>query len=390
MRGRYVIALLQISTVPLVFAGLGVLGGNETLSGWTLLNLLLWPPMTLASIAFHEAGHAVAALLVGLQVGRIELGIGRRLGRWTRGGVKLVLSTLPFGGRTFVGGKNLTRPRLAAVVIAGPLASAALAALAFAASRPGGFSVNRDFAIIELAAPFNGWLTLLNLLPWSAGLYRSDGLLLLKLPFEPESTFRDSGAIPSLIEFTDAVAEGDLERASTAIGEAKAIAPAARSVRYSEATLDLLLAKFDEARAELVSLLADPESLPAERLPTVSNIAWANFSLRRPELIEEADRYSHEALSGARNEPAFLSTRGAVLFWKGDHHAAVELLDRAWFLNSSPAMRGYNSALLALTWAAIGDGHRANEWLTKSEHLPASPLLAEARQAVASMKQSSG
>jgi len=43
-------------------------------------------------------------------------------------------------------------------------------------------------------------------------------------------------------------------------------------------------------------------------------------------------------------------------------------------------MRGSNASLLAMTWAAIGDAQRANEWLAKSEQLP--PLRGPRRLAL--------
>ena len=61
------------------------------------------PAFLVITIALHEAGHALVAYALGLRVPSIEIGVGRRLHRWSWGNTTIAVNLLPFVGFTYLG-----------------------------------------------------------------------------------------------------------------------------------------------------------------------------------------------------------------------------------------------------------------------------------------------
>ena len=57
-------------------------------------------------IFVHELGHFLAARSVGIRVERFSIGLGPRIGGFTRGGTEYVLSLIPLGGYVKMGGMD--------------------------------------------------------------------------------------------------------------------------------------------------------------------------------------------------------------------------------------------------------------------------------------------
>ena len=83
-----------------------------------LLVALFWIPL----LVLHEMGHALAAWALGWDVGRIVLGMGRRLGRFTLAGAIVDVNLFPVEGFVVPVPRNLRFPRAksAAIYFAGP------------------------------------------------------------------------------------------------------------------------------------------------------------------------------------------------------------------------------------------------------------------------------
>jgi len=127
-------------------------------------------------VLLHEAGHAVAALLVGHRVLEVKIGAGPSVSVWP-GRWRLVLGLFPTGGHVLAGSSDRSgyRAKRLVVTAAGPAMNAlmfALVPLIDASS-----NTLRDFAIV------NACVLILNLFPYSIrtpyGPQRTDGLGLL-------------------------------------------------------------------------------------------------------------------------------------------------------------------------------------------------------------------
>jgi membrane-associated protease RseP (regulator of RpoE activity) len=83
-----------------------------------LLVILFWIPL----LAWHEAGHAVVAALLGWNVGQVVLGMGREVGRFRVGGAVVEIRLIPVEGFVRCVPRNLHLPHLksACIYFAGP------------------------------------------------------------------------------------------------------------------------------------------------------------------------------------------------------------------------------------------------------------------------------
>ncbi len=170
----------------LAIAAVGILEDQHKLPGWDWpgFNGLLFIPALYAAIAVHELGHLVAGKLVGLDTGGIAVGgfVFMKSGNnWT----------FRFDRHIWTGGffKPLTRSadfhpsRYAWMIAAGPLASAALAAVCVWAFVHSGNGPWKCLGTLFWCALLTLMLTML---PFSSGLNKSDGAQILGLLRDPE------------------------------------------------------------------------------------------------------------------------------------------------------------------------------------------------------------
>lgn len=364
----------------------------------SLGTVLLFPVLTLASVALHEAGHALAARALGFSVPRIDLGVGRRVARWTWAGTRVTLHAFPTLGFTFFGSdseRNL-RSRMWLGVAAGPLVTAALVVAAARWPSPlDWFDVlwpvrplSRGWAPRELLAFANLWLLVFNLLPFqflfrSMGL-RNDGTLLVSLLSEPSERLRAVLEMPALLEAQECSENHDHSGALRILEAALQKNPSSFLLRNSLAVTQLSLGRLGDARASFLQLIAETEPSRPESWLLRNNLAWTNYLLRAEDLRSEADEHSAAVLERFKQAPWANGTRGAVLIWKGDVAKALPLLERAFLTNSLPQARAHNACGLAIAHARCGNPRESERWLRRAEENdPTCALLGEARDALA-------
>lgn len=164
--------VLGFGGVVVLFAGCGILT-----RGWW--GFPLGVCLLFLSILLHEAGHAIAAVVGGATVVRVQVGRldvqplrdGWRV-RWKRGlhGIGGMVQSFPSPHRSL-------RRQFVAIVAAGPLTNAVLALAALGLAY--GFRDQYVGAALLGFSIFNACTTLGNLLPWSsATTLASDGLQL--------------------------------------------------------------------------------------------------------------------------------------------------------------------------------------------------------------------
>src|SRR5687768_2547042 len=83
-----------------------------------LLVVVFWIPL----LALHEAGHALAAAVLGWYVGQVVIGMGRTLARFRLGSAVVDIRLFPIQGYVTCVPRNLVLPRLKSALIyfAGP------------------------------------------------------------------------------------------------------------------------------------------------------------------------------------------------------------------------------------------------------------------------------
>jgi membrane-associated protease RseP (regulator of RpoE activity) len=84
----------------------------------------------------HEAAHAVAARRAGHRVALVSLGIGPLLLTRRLGGATVLVRALPLAGHTVWDGSGATRATRVLILLAGPLATLALAACVLTLGAP--------------------------------------------------------------------------------------------------------------------------------------------------------------------------------------------------------------------------------------------------------------
>ncbi|MCY1016098.1 site-2 protease family protein [Pyxidicoccus sp. MSG2] len=379
-----------------VLLALCCVGLRHGLSWSSLVNATLFPALMLASVAVHEAGHALAARAVGLTVLRIELGMGRRVWRGRLGRTDVVLNAFPVLGLTFCGAasERALRTRFWFLVAGGPAITAALVVLLWPpTSSPWQVVLPLEafahrIAPRELLVFFNLWLLAFNLLPVpllvrNLGMV-NDGTRLLTIPFSRQDEARDLLDSAVLLDATERVERRDFAGARERLDEALARRPASVHLRNVLGTVQLAEGEHAEARTTFLGLLRDVSPKTLSFWFIRNNVAWTDFLLRREELRAEADEHSAAAYARLKNVPAIVGTRGAVLVWLDRSAEAVPLLERAFVATGAPPNRANVACTLVLGFTRLGDRERAARWLARAEENdPHCALLSEARAALA-------
>ncbi|MCE9667294.1 tetratricopeptide repeat protein [Myxococcus stipitatus] len=396
--------LVSLFLLPAILAVQCVVMG-EGLSWISLVNVALFPVVMLGSIALHEAGHALVARAVGLQVLRVELGVGRSVWNRKLGGTLVVLNTFPTLGVTYIGASSerALRPRWWLTILGGPAVTAALVwglwpSTTFARGLVEALLPLEAFgyrlAVRELLLFFNLWVLFINLVPLQVVL-RSQGLVndgsrLFAIPFASQDEVRTLLEMPVIIETGERIEQRDFAGARALVDDALARHPTSVNVRNTLGLLQLAVGEHAEAHATFLELLRATPPNGAAYWFLRNNVAWTSFLLRRDELRADADRHSAAVHGRHPHAPPIMNTRGAVLVWLGRAAEAIPLLERAFTTTSAPSSRASVAFVLVLAHAQLGEYEKAATWLTRAEANDPdghSPLREEARASLTPPRQ---
>ncbi len=307
------------------------LEGGLVLGQIVLFVLLGWPLATVV----HEAGHASAALLLKRRVVRMVIGRGRIWLRLRTGLLSVeVRMRLWAGGQTHYSVAN-GRLSKAVIILAGPAANLALAALLFTASLELGKDETRDIAAAWAfgLAVLQGLIGLINLAPFvsrNSGL-PSDGLQLVRLlrpVLNPDIDLKD---VPALA-LAYAYARLGLNAQATECAM-KALAQTPGDTQAASMVIHCLSRSQGDQAAIAWWLGSGFE--PGEGASELdiafmkANIAWSALKANCGELVELTDINSAEALAAAPDRYEVLGTRGAWLATYSDAHAGASMLVEA-------------------------------------------------------------
>jgi tetratricopeptide (TPR) repeat protein len=359
----------QLASVPLsVFAG-----NCALMVGWIF-------PLTV----LHEAGHALAARALGLRVHAIILGSGPPLLEGHLGRARVTLSWMPLMGLTVFSGARQT-PRLALrgalVILAGPLANAALLAgvtLAVGVGRmvePEWLGALSPLTTLQWASVL---LVVISLVPYRYptpfGLVRSDGGHILHALRHPDDVAENLVQTGPLADGNEHLRRGELEAALSRYREGLAESPGSFLLRHNAAVTRVNLEDYRRAREELMALAETAGGRePAHRPLLNNNIAYCDLMLavtgEAPELLEEAARTAGLAYREAPAIPALAGTRGAVLVAAGQLEPGLELLRAAFRRHGDPRSRATTAGWIAMGEARRGAAASARRWLETAEKL---------------------
>jgi membrane-associated protease RseP (regulator of RpoE activity) len=107
--------------IPLaIYTVMGAIAGQA--NHWAAINFAMLIVLWGAAVAAHEAGHAIAARLLGFDVHWAVVGNGPRLATFTLGRTRIALSLLPFCGAVLATTRRRERfrQRMQVFIAAGP------------------------------------------------------------------------------------------------------------------------------------------------------------------------------------------------------------------------------------------------------------------------------
>jgi len=333
----------------------------------------------------HEAGHAVAALLVGHRVLEVKIGAGPSVTAW-QGRWRLVLGLFPLGGHVMAGSSDPSgyRAKRLAITAAGPAMNAlmfAVAPLIDASS-----STLRDFAIV------NACVLISNLFPYSVrtpyGPQRTDGLGLVRTVSDSEWKLAEERSGFAVARAMLADQRGDREEVRRITDEAEAMNTRSVVLRtwlgyraikdqgYVSART-IFRELVDEDRTMSVAGLGQRDDV--SRGIHLNNLAWCDLMLDDPALIEEALSSSAAAIDLLPGHPAIRGTRAFALILGGRPREGIDLGHAAYAKTREAQTKALQACVLAIGYARRWRFGQAAKWIDLARRAdPSCSLLGRA------------
>jgi tetratricopeptide (TPR) repeat protein len=358
---------------------------------WFLFNVILFCISFYLSIVPHELGHLLGAILTRQEILQITLGSGRLLYSTKIRGVYFEILSYPTEGMLFRKNKGMKLLKLRdfITVLFGPLANLVIAWFIWIV-----FTEQvKHTSLFEEPAPLlalllaNGLMGMINLLPFSFksnfGELHSDGKQLLRIPFMSASQLEDRFRHQAIAASFLALHNKDLAKCEQLCAEALAAYPADAKLMLIKSVLLCQRHQYRAAREFVLTALKDDAITGMERAVAENNIAWCDYALADPELLDEADRLSESAIKNVPWALSVRSTRGAILIATGRIEEGIALLEDKRLTMESTDNRASVACSLSMGYAAKGGLDKAREFLQQAETLdPDCVLLERARKRI--------
>jgi tetratricopeptide (TPR) repeat protein len=331
-------------------------------------------------VVVHEAGHAVASLLLGHRIFEIQFGAGPAL-RLRAGGAHIVIGPLLVSGHVASGSTSASgfRWKRLVIVAAGPTTNALMfgVGLPFLPSNQ-----LRDFAVV------NAFVLINNLLPFSQrtplGPQPNDGLALVRTLLDPDGELDEQRAAIRAVEAQELVELGDRDGARATVHEALVIHPHSRILRNWLGHDLVVSGLFSEAREVFSTLVQDDERredpvlrrrLLAPSAIHLNNLAWADLMLADPGLLGEANAASARAIELLPKAPAIWGTRAFALIATGHFAEGIALAQKAFTKERDPQNKALQACVVAIGQARNWRFAESERWHTIARSLDAQCAL---------------
>ncbi len=365
----------------------------QTRIGWLLVNAACFDLFNVLTIVPHELGHAFVARIQGLRVFKIIVGTGRPWFRTRLFGIDAEFKMLLFGGVAIAAHRGVAgyRWRQFLFVAGGPAVNLALASGALLA-KPAGIvwdltALGEGFVPLQIFFYANVVVLLVNLWPrmiqTDLGNLASDGKLLFRAVFVGSGDAAKSHAMLFAMEGMECRERNDFQGARRWLGEGLATYPDNETLDSLHTCNMLDVGDLVMARNRMLPGLAKEGVAPVMRALVLNNIAYADALLGGQELLEEADRYSTEALALLPWMSSVQGTRGTVLLSMGRIEDAIPLLSKSFEETTALNGKAQNACFLAVANARLGDREKASDYLRLArKYDPKCFLLARADEAI--------
>lgn len=323
----------------------------------------------------HELAHGLADLVLGLRLFSLSYGLtGRVLYRRRLGTCALEIRSSLSGGFALAAPRSTRwlRLRWSLVVAAAPLANALLAAAAF--------SVSLKSPIAEGVVRSFGWanaiLLGLSLFPFKYatpfGVSPSDGLGLFTIPFSSADKLKQTHAHYFALEGMECLRQKNYAAAES---WARRGLEACAGELSNRTVLGLALLgnkRLSEARdlfLELAESTTPPANSPPCKALFLNNVAYIDLMTEDEKLLEEADRYSQQAMRLNPWDAYIKGTRGSVLVTLGRLDEGIGLLEQAIEEHEEPENKASNACWLSIAFRKAGNLEASHRLLNQARQL---------------------
>jgi tetratricopeptide (TPR) repeat protein len=376
---------------------------------WLYFNGVLVLVLYECVVPVHEAGHALAACLLGLRVFRIRLGLGKTVLRFWLFRVAIELGACPGGGLTIVGhpGKRCYRCRHFLMVLAGPLVNGAILWIVLACHGPAQLlgtwqsqapHRSSDLGLVGKRLLPTLAFVLANALMLASNLWPrrlvmhvvpcdSDGLSLCKIPFLSRAQVEAAHAAYFALQGERCLLRKEYAAAEQWLRRGLEVYPADVVNRLLLGSALFRRKEFALAQEQWRSLLSRERLDTSVRLLVLNGLALTDSLLAsemaqggteppahgatsagpgppsKADLLAEADAYSREAFEFAPWVPQFKGTRGCTLVELGRFLEGLSLLRSAMRECDTPDDKAWCACYLALAEAGRGNRAESEQYL---------------------------
>jgi Zn-dependent protease len=331
------------------------------------------------SIVAHELGHALAARLVGLEVGAIVIGVGRKLWSGEIFGTAVTLHAWPLSGLTFLGAQSLDflRTRLWFATLMGPATNALLVVIA---------SANWPDMVASVGVPLlslwiitNALLALQSLVPrrfsHAGEMLSTDGLALLQIPRSTPEQLESYLFTASLLRAYARFERREYSGARDICLKGLEHAPDNLQLRVLLTACYSYLHKHASSLSLLMPLLKQYANADAGVRAAIENNTAFALLMSRPsagydsDMLIEADRLSASAFALYPCVLAYRSTRSLILTATGRPDQALDLLAYPHYATAERIPRGHCAIARAFALHRLGHATESQQAAAEAARL---------------------
>lgn len=281
-------------------------------------------------IGVHEAGHAVAASLLGWRVCRIVIGMGKPLLRFRVWDVPVIVCRYPVGGHVVPAPRTLrgARYKSSLIYLAGPgieLLLVAVLVAVFGYEALAGPAKDLSLLVAQATAAAALFGAVLNLIPLRTEGAMTDGLGFLSSPTLPEEVLDSWRALPYTTRAEAHLLSDKREHAVSVLETGVEKLAESFPCRLRLAAF-LLEANAAERVVDLLDPLVAREDVPKALQPAILSLLAEALLVCRPSRLDDASDYTEYALGLVPHDAETALARARVLIEQSKYHEAERLL----------------------------------------------------------------